>query len=127
MHVPQEATPSLEARTLQLGREIFARARKAKSGEGWLDRRLMEIGMRDVHAVAQLSRLPAVPPALSCHPRVNRHVGEYLVEAGDHPPWLAQEAVRWWGIPEDGLLGKALAGATLAGTRRMARRFIAAA
>jgi RHH-type proline utilization regulon transcriptional repressor/proline dehydrogenase/delta 1-pyrroline-5-carboxylate dehydrogenase len=128
MHVMQEAAGSaLEQRTLELGREVFARARRAKSGEGWLDRRLMEIGMRDERVKAQLFRLVDVLPVLNTPQQVNRHLDEYLAEAREQLPWIAQEAMRWWGIPRNGLLGKVLAGATLAGTRRMARRFIAAA
>jgi len=50
----------LESRTRQIGKEVFARARRAESsgdgvaGESWLDRAMMKFGMRDEHLKAQL-------------------------------------------------------------------------
>src|SRR5687768_6893147 len=131
MPVSQEANAAalspLESRTTHLGHEIFARARKSRSKDRWLDRQMMELAMRDEQVKAQLFRLVDVLPVLKTPQQVTGHLDEYLSQAKDQLPWIAQEAIRWWGIPRKGLLGRALSAATLAGTRRMARRFIAAA
>ena len=61
----------LDSRTRDIGKEIFARARRAEStgdglaGESWIDRALMKFGMRDEHLKAQLFRFVDVLPALS--------------------------------------------------------------
>ncbi|HYE17336.1 MAG TPA: proline dehydrogenase family protein [Tepidisphaeraceae bacterium] len=118
--------PALDARTLAIGRDLFAAARKAPPGEGWLDRRLMAIAMGDDRVKAQLFRLVDVLPVLKTPTQVNRHLKEYLGGVRDHLPWPARAGLKL--VPGgDGLLGRMASGATLWGTRRMARRFIAAA
>ena len=120
----QDAAIDAEARTVELGREIFAMAREAPSGESWWDRKVMGIGMADEGVKAQLFRLVDVLPVLSTPAAVNRHLREYLGQVGDRLPWAAREAMGFF--PTDGLFGRLLAGMTLRNTRRMARRFIAA-
>ncbi|HSI35934.1 MAG TPA: L-glutamate gamma-semialdehyde dehydrogenase [Tepidisphaeraceae bacterium] len=116
----------LDARTLAIGRALFAAARKAPAGEGWLDRRLMAIAMGDDRVKAQLFRLVDVLPVLKTPAQVNRHLKEYLGGVSEHLPWPARAGLKL--VPGgNGLLGRMASGATLWGTRRMARRFIAAA
>jgi RHH-type proline utilization regulon transcriptional repressor/proline dehydrogenase/delta 1-pyrroline-5-carboxylate dehydrogenase len=115
----------VEARAQALGRRIFALARSAPSGESWWDRLVMGAGMLDERVKAQLFRLVDVLPVLNTAAAVNRHLREYFGEIGDRLPWAAREALGF--LPSDGVFGRAVAGVTLRSTRRMARRFIAAA
>lgn len=120
----QDAANDLEEQTQELGREIFALARRAPSGESWWDRKVMGMGMADERVKAQLFRLVDVLPVLNDAGAVNRHLREYLGEVGERLPWAAREAMGFF--PKDGLIGRLVAGMTLRSTRRMARRFIAA-
>jgi RHH-type proline utilization regulon transcriptional repressor/proline dehydrogenase/delta 1-pyrroline-5-carboxylate dehydrogenase len=124
LEAEQNGSADRDARAVALGREIFALAKDAPSGESWWDRKVMGIGMADERVKAQLFRLVDVLPVLSSAAGVNRHLREYLRQLGDHLPWAAREVLGFF--PTDGLFGKMLAGMTLWNTRRMARRFIAA-
>ena len=117
--------PSVEARTREIGREIFALARRGGdgAGEGWLDRMMMEWGMRDERVKAQLFRFIDVLPALADPRQISGHLREYLGTVRERRPLGAGRAVGW--MPAEGLLGRGLAKLALSNTRRMARRFIA--
>ncbi|MCS6864744.1 MAG: L-glutamate gamma-semialdehyde dehydrogenase [Gemmataceae bacterium] len=117
---------SLDERTQQYGREIFARL--PRSGplpltRAWLDEQLMSLGMHDAALKVQLFRFVDTLPYLHTPEEVSRHLREYLDEASDQLP-------RWvrWGmklIPQGGVGGRLLAFAAQTGARLMARKFIA--
>jgi RHH-type proline utilization regulon transcriptional repressor/proline dehydrogenase/delta 1-pyrroline-5-carboxylate dehydrogenase len=116
--------PEVEARTLAVGRELFAAVRKLGTGEPLLDRLLMHQGMRDDRVKAELFRFVDVLPALRSDAAVARHLKEYLGPVAGRLPLKSGLGVRW--LPADGLLAGAAARAARWGATRMARRFIAA-
>jgi RHH-type proline utilization regulon transcriptional repressor/proline dehydrogenase/delta 1-pyrroline-5-carboxylate dehydrogenase len=116
-----------ENRTREIGRDLFARARrleKSAPSDGWLDRTLMRVGMRDEQLKAQLFRFVDVLPVLDDPRRVNAHIREYLTPVRDRLPLMSGRALRL--IPDDGWLGRRVAELAKSNARRMARRFIAA-
>src|SRR2546426_2755644 len=120
-------TCDLESRTQEIGRDLFARARRAERtspSDGFLDRMLMKWGMRDERLKAQLFRFIDVLPVLSAPKQVNAHLREYLGTVRDRLPLGAGLALKM--LPDDGWLGRQLADFARSNTRRMARRFIAA-
>src|SRR5688500_6824909 len=121
------SAPDVEARTQQVGRDLFARARrleKSSPSDGWLDRTLMRWGMRDEQLKAQLFRFVDVLPVLDHPRRINAHIREYLTPVRDRLPMLSGRALRF--LPDDGWLGRRVADLARSNARRMARRFIAA-
>src|SRR5258706_2985716 len=120
----RESSAETEARTVALGREIFALARAAPAGESWWDRKVMAMGMADEAVKAQLFRLVDVLPVLTTPESINRHLREYLGEVRGRLPWVARGAMKW--LPEEGWFARRLASMTLKNTQRMARRVIAA-
>src|ERR1051325_5440105 len=103
-------TADLDERTKEYGRDIFARLDRQGPilfTRGWLEDKLMGLGMHDPTLKVQLFRFVDTLPYLK-HPQdVSRHLREYLSEAeAELPRW-----VRWGTrlIPNDGLLGSALA------------------
>ena len=121
------STPDIEARTQQIGRDLFARARRLERtspSDGFLDRTLMRWGMRDEQLKAQLFRFVDVLPVLDDPRRINAHVREYLTPVRDRLPLLSGHALRF--LPDDGWIGRRVADLARSNARRMARRFIAA-
>ncbi|HEX8913533.1 MAG TPA: proline dehydrogenase family protein, partial [Humisphaera sp.] len=114
----------LEARTRAIGRGLFADARRAGSGEPWLDRLLMYQGLRDERVKAELFRFVDVLPGLKSDAAVTRHLKEYLGHVETRLPPGAGRLLRW--LPADGWLGGITADVARLGAERMARRFIAA-
>src|SRR3954447_4497401 len=97
----------LETRTRAIGGELFARVRRAGSGESWRDRWVMGRLMRDEAVKAQLFRFVDVLPALSGTPQVNEHLREYLGPVAKRLPGPLGRMVGW--IPEhEGWLGERL-------------------
>src|SRR5437867_1029380 len=120
-------TSDLESRTQEIGRDLFARARRAEKSspsDGLLDRMLMKWGMRDEQLKAQLFRFIDVLPVLSTPRQINSHLREYLGTVRDRLPPGAGLALKM--LPDDGWLVSRAAALTRSNTRRMARRFIAA-
>src|SRR5213083_1878468 len=115
----------VESRTREIGREIFARARQGGDDAGWLDRRLMELGLRDEQVKAQLFRFVDVLPALSSPAQINGLLRQYMEPVGDRLPELIGQAIGY--LPENGWLGARIGDAARWSVGRMARRFIAAA
>jgi RHH-type proline utilization regulon transcriptional repressor/proline dehydrogenase/delta 1-pyrroline-5-carboxylate dehydrogenase len=74
-HTTETAAAS---RTLRIGRDLFASARSAGSGEPLLDRLLMYQGMRDERVKAELFRFVDVLPTLRTDSAIARHLKEYL-------------------------------------------------
>ena len=117
----------VESRTRDIGRELFAAARRLErsaSTEAWRDRLMMRWGMRDERLKAQLFRFVDVLPVLASSQQVNGHLREYLSTVSDRLPPGAGRALRW--LPDDGWLGRRVAELARTNARRMARRFIAA-
>src|SRR5437773_9801598 len=114
----------VESRTREIGREIFARARQGGDDAGWLDRRLMELGLRDDRVKAQLFRFVDVLPALSSPAQINRLLRQYMEPVSDRLPGLIRQMIAY--LPEDGWLGARVGDAARFGVSRMAHRFIAA-
>ena len=119
----------LETRTLEIGRDLFARAREvqaqqAPSIQSNLDQWLMQEGMKDEAVKAQLFRFVDVLAVLNSPAAVNRHLKEYLAIAGSHLSAWQKAAVRF--MPLAGPFGAAQATFARFSAERMARRFIAA-
>jgi RHH-type proline utilization regulon transcriptional repressor/proline dehydrogenase/delta 1-pyrroline-5-carboxylate dehydrogenase len=118
--------PTLDARTKDYGREIFARLDRQGPvlfTRAWLEDKLMGLGMHDPALKVQLFRFVDTLPYLKQHEEVSRHLREYLGEAKDELPRWARWGTRV--IPNGGLLGKALAWQARGNAERMARKFIA--
>ena len=94
--------PNVEARTLQLGRELFTRikVKKSKSG-GWWNSKLIDMSMKDEALKIQLFRFVDVLPALRDSKQVARHMDEYFNAPGHQFPGIMS-----WGMS----LGASLAG-----------------
>lgn len=117
---------SLDERTKQYGRDIFARLDRQGPlpfTRAWLDEKLMSLGMHDPVLKVQLFRFVDTLPYLKEPEDVSRHLREYLHEAeAQLPRWVR------WGmklIPQGGLLGRLLAFFAQRGAQQMARKFIA--
>ncbi len=120
-------TPEIEARTLALGHEIFARVQAQARHPGpaqWLDDAMMNVAMADEHVKAQLFRFVDVLPALRTSRQVARHLQEYLHDSQDRLSPVLRRAIGW--IPEDGWAAPLIAMAAHFNVRRLARKFIAA-
>src|SRR5262249_6546363 len=118
--------PRLEALTQDYGREIFARLGRQSLfpfTPGWWDERLMEWTMAEQALKVQLFRFIDVLPLLKAPEAINRHLREYFLQAKDELPGWVNRLVRH--VPQDGLVGKVLAGAARQSAVRLAHRFIA--
>ncbi|MFH0938038.1 MAG: L-glutamate gamma-semialdehyde dehydrogenase [Planctomycetota bacterium] len=71
---------ALEARTQQLGQEIFAKVRgkKQKAAGAWWNSKLIEYAMKDEALKVQLFRFTDVLPTLKDSHQVARHLNEYF-------------------------------------------------
>src|SRR5436853_3189215 len=117
----------VESRTQAIGRELFGAARrleKTSPSDGWLDRTMMRWGMRDERLKAQLFRFVDVLPVLEDPRRINTHIREYLTPVRDRLPLWSGRALKY--LPDEGWIGRRVAGMARSNARRMARRFIAA-
>ncbi len=120
------AAPDVEALAHDYGREIFARLRRAGPlpfGPAWWDERLMGWTMSDPAVKVQLFRFIDSLPLLRTPAQIARHLREYFDEAGPSVPRWIRAGLRI--LPENGVLGRLLAGSANVSARRMARRFIA--
>ena len=107
---------NLDRRTEQIGRDIFARARRQGNDGVWIE--------RAEPVKVQLLRFMDALATLVTPRQINEHVREYLQGVSDRLPWLVGRIIGGW--PVDGLMGRCAAAIALKGTRWMARRFIAA-
>ncbi|HSZ59328.1 MAG TPA: L-glutamate gamma-semialdehyde dehydrogenase [Tepidisphaeraceae bacterium] len=117
---------ALEARTREIGREIFSRAADQSPSilsPRWWDERVMALAMRDPAVKVQLFRLVDTLPSLRSDRAVTRHLREYFQTVDDRLPAILRRSVDR--IPEDGFVGKAVAQVARFNATRMARRFIA--
>jgi RHH-type transcriptional regulator, proline utilization regulon repressor / proline dehydrogenase / delta 1-pyrroline-5-carboxylate dehydrogenase len=131
---PVALDETTDARALELGHELFSRARHPRQPKfpilkPWqklladtrFDDWLMDFTMRDPRLKAQLFRFIDVLPVLESPTQINQHLIEYLWPVRDRlPGGVALEL-----LPRDGMSGRLLASITRQGARRMARRFIA--
>src|SRR5579883_3109616 len=118
--------PSLDERTKQYGREIFARLNRQGPilfTRTWAEDKLMGLGMHDPALKVQLFRFVDTLPYLKQPEDVSRHLREYLHEAESELPWWIRWSTRL--IPDRGLLGGLLAWGSRLGAVQMARKFIA--
>src|SRR5688500_7382590 len=107
----------LERQTRQIGRRLFALARKKPHGlGGWWDRQLMELGMRDERVEGQLFRFIDVLPALRSPVQINRMAREYLEPVDDRLPRVLAETIRR--LPDDGRIGRWTAELAASNVRR---------
>jgi RHH-type proline utilization regulon transcriptional repressor/proline dehydrogenase/delta 1-pyrroline-5-carboxylate dehydrogenase len=79
---------SLEPRTLQLGKEVFAKVRtkKQKAAGAWWNSKLIEHSMKDEALKVQLFRFTDVLPMLKDSSQVARHLNEYFNSPGQSFP-----------------------------------------
>jgi RHH-type proline utilization regulon transcriptional repressor/proline dehydrogenase/delta 1-pyrroline-5-carboxylate dehydrogenase len=119
-------TNDVEALTQDYGRAIFGRL--AHDGPlplapRWWDERLMEWSMGDEALKVNLFRFVDALPRLHTSTQINSHLREYFHEAGPTLPAWLRLGLRL--LPQNGLLGRFVAGTAQWSTRRLARRFIA--
>ncbi|MDY3558936.1 L-glutamate gamma-semialdehyde dehydrogenase [Gemmata sp. JC673] len=117
---------SLDERTKEYGREIFARLNRQGPvlfTRAWVEDKLMGLGMHDPALKVQLFRFVDTLPYLKEPKEVARHLREYLNEAKDELPWWVRLGTKL--IPDRGILGQGLAFASQKGAEQMARKFIA--
>ena len=117
---------NLDARVKQFGREVFARLDRQGPvlfTRGWLEDKLMGLGMHDPALKVQLFRFVDTLPYLKEPSEVSRHLREYLNEAGEELPWWVRLGTRL--IPHRGIPGRGLSFAAQTGAKQMARKFIA--
>ncbi len=115
----------LEARTKEIGRELFAELRRGTSlwrPSAW-DDRFMTFALGDPVLKVQLFRFVDALPMLRTDAEIRRHLLEYLAEAHEHVPlWLSLPLdVAPAGRTTDAILARI----ARAGAMRMASRFIA--
>jgi RHH-type transcriptional regulator, proline utilization regulon repressor / proline dehydrogenase / delta 1-pyrroline-5-carboxylate dehydrogenase len=116
----------VEVRTRDYGREIFARVDRQGPvlfTKAWFQDQLMGLGMHDPALKVQLFRFVDTLPYLKESRDVSGHLREYLAEARDELPRWVRHGIRL--IPQNGMLGHALAATARTGARQMARKFIA--
>jgi RHH-type proline utilization regulon transcriptional repressor/proline dehydrogenase/delta 1-pyrroline-5-carboxylate dehydrogenase len=117
---------TLEDRTQETGRELFARLhRRAPSifhGRWWEDR-LMSWAMGDEAVKVQMFRFVDVLPMLKDHHAIARHLDEYFEDVRSKLPWAARVGLDL--STSNTILSRALAFNARTNTARMARRFIA--
>src|SRR6516165_7175743 len=116
----------VEDLTQDYGRAIFARL--GTNGPppftpAWLDGRMMEWTMGEEALKVHLFRFVDALPRLHTPQQINRHLREYLHEAGSGLPNWMRFGLRW--LPENGWLGRVAAQGARWGTQRLAQRFIA--
>jgi len=80
--------------------------------------------MRDERLKAQLFRFVDVLPTLTSARQITRHLREYIGAGAADLPWLLRLVAEH--LPENGVVGTALASTASFNARRMAHRFIAA-
>jgi RHH-type proline utilization regulon transcriptional repressor/proline dehydrogenase/delta 1-pyrroline-5-carboxylate dehydrogenase len=116
----------VEELTQAYGREIFARldpGGPVPFGPGWWDERLMDWTMGDPAVKVQLFRFIDALPLLRGPADVNRHLREYFAEVDDRLPRWMRLGLHW--LPENGTVGRLVAGTARTSATRLARRFIA--
>ena len=118
---------ALEARTKQIGRELFDRIGRGPLPwqRAWWEDKFIGGTLDDPLVRVQLFRFIDALPALKNPDSVRRHLAEYLAEAGDRVPWWLDLALRL--APEGSLRAEWLAEAARASAGVMARKFIAGA
>jgi RHH-type proline utilization regulon transcriptional repressor/proline dehydrogenase/delta 1-pyrroline-5-carboxylate dehydrogenase len=119
---------SLDDLTRRYGHDLFARLEGDRAllfSPRWWDERMMEWSMDQESLKVQLFRFVDVLPTLRSDEQITGHLREYFNQAAPDLPRAAQLGLRL--MPQNGLLGRALAGAARVGAERMARRFIAGA
>ena len=117
---------AIDSRTHEIARDLFRVIREDRApviSARWWDERLMGLTMRDEAVKVQLFRLVDTLPALRTDQAVVRHLREYFQTVQARVPPVLRRAADW--VPEDGLVGRALAGAARYNATRLARRFIA--
>ena len=118
------AGTDLESRTVEIGKHLFASARRQKTNESTIDRWLMQLGMGDAALKTQLFRFVDVLATLKTPADVNRHLREYFSSSASHLKQWQRRAASLF--PDHGPPAWALSSVAHIATRRMARRFIAA-
>jgi RHH-type proline utilization regulon transcriptional repressor/proline dehydrogenase/delta 1-pyrroline-5-carboxylate dehydrogenase len=116
----------LEARTQEIGREIFARVHNdqpAVMSAQWWDEKMMSLTMRDELVKIQLFRFVDALPSLGSPAQIASHLREYLGQASARLPGALRAAIEW--LPENGWAGGLVARLARFNAQRLARRFIA--
>src|SRR4051812_43983340 len=107
----------VEVRTREIGRSIFALARRGGDGTNFVDRWSMQLSMRDERVKAALFRFVDVLPTVSSSRHINALLHEYMEPVADRMPPLIGKTLRR--LPaHDGWLGRRVADAALWNVRR---------
>ncbi len=120
---------SIETRTQEIGREIFARVgtdSPSVASPQWWDELLMELTMRDEAIKVQLFRFVDALPALGTPGQIAAHVREYFEQIKGRLPRIVRAAINL--LPYNGqgsLIASLVAKAARFNANRLARRFIA--
>jgi len=120
------AASDLEQRTIDYGREVFARVERQGPPAftpAWVDQILMDWTMSAERLKVQLFRFIDALPRLHDPAAIAGHLQEYLGQAGDAVPWWLRYGVRL--LPAQGAGGRLLARAAKWNAEHLARRFIA--
>lgn len=115
---------AVEARTQELGRQLFAKikAKKQMTAGGWWNSKLIDYSLKDEALKIQLFRFVDVLPMLRDSSQVARHLDEYFNSAGQQFPSFMS-----WGASLAGLsriTAAISAGAIRKSVEDMARTFI---
>jgi len=118
---------AVERRTLEIGRELFARVRGASGPlrRSWWENQFMDWTLDDPEVRAQLFRFIDVLPALRSPEAIRRHLAEYLAEADGRAPWWLRTALAW--SPPGTDRERWLAASATWAAETMAHKFIAGA
>src|SRR5947207_1255874 len=83
----------LEARTREIGKQIFERVQGEQPGVGsaqWFDEKMMALTMRDERVKIQLFRFVDALPALKTDRQISGHLREYFLQVQERLPAVAR-------------------------------------
>jgi RHH-type proline utilization regulon transcriptional repressor/proline dehydrogenase/delta 1-pyrroline-5-carboxylate dehydrogenase len=127
--LPSSVDPSLERRTLELGKKLLIDLQRQERGGGLQDKlygAMMGIAMGGGDVTkTEMFRFVDVLPALKTPEAIATHLSEYLLKPTVTLPAGASSALRFGG--RSPFTRRVMSSAVQMGTRMMARRFIAGA
>ncbi len=114
-----------EQRIREIGTDLFARMKGEKPGlfdKAWWSGQILEWAMQDPVFKTEMFRFVDVFPVLTTPDEVARHIQEYLLKPGVHPPMVIKMALKSAGLGS--MATRIAAGQIAKNLEGMARRFI---